>query len=113
MTLSDLATLALQTLGITPIGRTPSSKDSTFAQNALTRALAELATPAHDIAVWTISDTPNAYANAFIEFTAPAFVPYGVIGMADAQAMKAAGLAKLRELTRDTRASAPGTAEYF
>lgn len=113
MTLSELATLALQKLGITAIGRTPSAKDSTFAQNALTRALAQLETPAYDLAVWTITDTPDAYADAFIEFTAPAFVPYGAIAMGDALDMQRVGLGKLRELVRDTRASAPGTAEYF
>lgn len=113
MTLTDLSTLALQTYGIVAIGRAPSSKDATFAQGALTRALAQLAAPPHDIAVWTIEATPDAYADAFIEFAAPAFVPYGAMGTGEAQALKSAGLAKLRELTRGTRATAPGTADYF
>lgn len=113
MTLNDLATLALQTFGIVAIGRTPAAKDATFAQNALTRALDMLGTPAYDIALWTIDDTPDAYADAFIEFAAPAFVPYGTVSKDEGQALRLAGLRKLRELTADVRASEPGTADYF
>ncbi len=110
MTLNDLATLALQTLGITPIGRDPSAKDSDWAKDALTRALAQLAAPPHNLASWVIDDTPDEYADAFIMFASPVIGrPYGQVD----EAMRDAGLLRLRELSADVNGATVGTADYY
>lgn len=115
MTLAELRALALQKHGIYAAGETASSEDATFVDGVLTRALAQLASPSHDIAVWTIDDTPDAYAEAFVDFASPDFLPAFGMDMdpASREAVRAFALRRLRELVRDTRASAPGTAEYF
>lgn len=110
MTLAELRTLALQQTGIVPIGREPSAKDAAFVGNALTRALAEL--EPEGLALWTIDDTPDEFADAFILFAAPSFArPYGK----DEYNLdtKRAALARLREIAADRNPSSVGEAEFF
>lgn len=116
MTLAELRALGLQKYGIYAAGETASSEDAETVDEGLTAALAELATPSVDIAVWAIDDTPYAYAHAFIDYSASNWLGgfNGVEYPADKlESMRRVGLSRLRELTRGSRSSAPGTAEYF
>lgn len=111
MTLAELAALLLQDMGVIGPTETPTSEDSDFVSDKLTRAQARL--DQLDIAPWTITTVPDYAVDAFIQYTIPSCARAFGYPMENPSAAEDAALTQIKHLVADRRVHTPGTATYF
>lgn len=112
MTLQELITMALRDIGYLDAVETVAAEDYAFVSTKFRLALAQLSM--HGLDVWDLTDTPDEYAQAFVNYTAPMFAgAYGYSIGGDIREAQKASLAWLKDLIKPRRLSSLKKNEYF
>ncbi len=111
MTENDLIVRAVRRFGIYGANESLDNGDYEFLSETFANALDEL--EPLGLALWTIDDTPARYADAFIDYAAPSFLPTFGAYAGNPEADRALAARKLRILTREAFPISSTQPDYF